>query len=100
MFFIRTEKVCNQIFGLDLVEEKWRVNIVLLSYLKPRGLNQNYSTFLFKLNSSLYNELEEQNIDTGKINNLVMLLRKFCTNVFKSENEELIRQVSPCITRY
>ena len=66
---------------------------MILSYLRPRGLNQNYSTFLFKLNSALYNELEEQNIDTTKINTMVSLLRKFSTNVFKSENEELIRQV-------
>lgn len=95
----RSDKVCNQIFGLDLVEDKWRVNIVILSYLRPRGLNQNYSTFLFKLNSALYNELEEQNIDPNKINTLVMLLRKFSTNVFKSENEELIRQVKKLSSR-
>lgn len=75
------------------MEDRWRVNVVILSYLKPRGLNQNYSTFLFKLNSALYNELEEQSVDTLKINTLVMLLRKFSTNIFKSENEDLIRQV-------
>ena len=67
--------------------------MVILSYLKPRGVNQNYSTYLFKINSALYNELEEQDIDAGKINQLVTLLRKFSTNIFKSQNEELIRQV-------
>lgn len=90
---IRSEKIANQVFGLDLVEEKWRVNVVILSYLKPRGFNQNYSTFLFKLNSALYNELEESKPDPSKLNNLITLLRKFSTNVFKSQNEELIRQV-------
>lgn len=80
-------------FGLDLVEDKWRVNVVILSYLKPRGYNQNYSTFLFKLNSALYNELEESRPDPNKINQFVSLLRKFSTNVFKSDNEELMRQV-------
>lgn len=89
----RSDKVANQIFGLDLVEDKWRTNVVILSYLKPRGFNQSYSTFLFKLNSALYNELEEQTIDANKLNTLVVLLRKFSTNVFKSQNEELIRQV-------
>ena len=88
----RSDKIANQIFGLDIVEDKWRVNIVMMSYVKPRGYNQSYGTFLFKLNSALYNELDESRPDVNKINQFVSLLRKFSTNVFKSDNEELIRQ--------
>lgn len=68
-------------------------NIVILSYLKPQSFNVNYSSFLYKLNSNLYTLIEESKIDVLRINSIVEMLRKFSTNVFKSQNETLIRQV-------
>lgn len=68
-------------------------NIIVLSYLKPRGLNLNYSAFLYKVNSAFYRELEEPKVDVAKINLFAQLLRRFCTNIFKNDNETLIRQV-------
>lgn len=89
----RLESVANHVFALDLADEKWMKNIIVLSYIKPRGLNLNYSAFLYKVNSAFYRELEEPKIDVAKINLFTQLLRRFCTNIFKNDNETLIRQV-------
>ena len=89
----RTQQIAAQIFSLDLANDKWMRNIVVLSYLNPRGININYSSFLYKLNAALFSELEEARIDVSKVNSTVQLMRKFCTNIFKQENEGLIRQI-------
>ena len=68
-------------------------NVVILSYLKPRGMTLNMTNLLFRINASLFNELEQKIVDANKVNRLLELMRKFCSNVFKSENETLIRQV-------
>ena len=89
----RVERLANSIFALDLVPEKWMKNIVILSYLNPKGLNMNYSAFLYKLNSQLFAELEDKNRDIGKVNTIVEMMRKFSSNIFRQENESLIRQI-------
>lgn len=91
--FTRLEILTNCLFSIDLVEEKWMRNVVILSYLKPRGMTLNMTNLLFRINASLFNELEQKIVDANKVNRLLELMRKFCSNVFKSENETLIRQV-------
>lgn len=89
----RVERLANSVFALDLAPEKWMKNIVILSYLNPKGLNMNYSAFLYKLNSQLFAELEDKNRDLGKVNTIIEMMRKFSSNIFRQENESLIRQI-------
>ncbi len=83
----------TSIFSLDMAEERWMTNIVILSYITTSGIDGHYSSFLYKLNSLLFKEIEEGVIDPGKINNIVTMMRKYCMNVFKGDNEVLIKQV-------
>lgn len=84
----------TSIFSLDMAEERWMTNIVVLSYITTYGIDGHYSSFLYKLNSMLFKEIEEGVIDPSKINRIVTMMRKYCTNVFKGDNEVLAKQVA------
>lgn len=96
-------------------------NIVLLSYIKPRSLGSRITNFLMKCKTILIKEVEKldsleedrrgskiqslksskqevgennaQDIDWNSMTEIWQLLRKFCTNIFKSENEDIIYQI-------
>lgn len=87
------ETIVTNIFALDLGGELWIKNVVILSYIQPKGINTNISGFLFRINSMLFNLLAMEKPNKSQINSLLSLLRRFCSNVFQSQNGSMISQV-------
>ena len=69
--FVLDKQTATSIFCLDMAEERWMVNVVVLSYITTAGMDSHYSSFLFKLNSMLFKEVEEPVLEHRKINRIV-----------------------------
>jgi hypothetical protein len=89
----KIQQTVEHIMDMESAGVIWLKNIVLLSYIKPRGLSENISSFLVKITGLLYKELEKEQTDWETLNEILSMLRRFCSNAFKAENETLIRQV-------
>lgn len=114
-FMFNNQKVDSTMgFVLDLETSgiTYLKNIVLLSYIKPRSLGPRITNFLMKCKTILIKEIEKVDfqdkelktsnneddskqieIDWKSMTEIWELLRKFCTNIFKSENEDIIYQI-------
>lgn len=114
-FMFNNQKVDSTMgFVLDLETSgiTYLKNIVLLSYIKPRSLGPGITNFLMKCKTILIKEIEKVDfqdkelktsnneddskqieIDWKSMTEIWELLRKFCTNIFKSENEDIIYQI-------
>ena len=69
--FALEKQTAASIFSLDMAEDRWMANVVILSYITTAGMDSHFSSFLFKLNSMLFKEVEEPVLEHGKINRIV-----------------------------
>ena len=89
----KIDQTIDLIMAMENAGITWLKNVVLLSYIKPRGLRHNISSFFIKINGLLYKELRQERLNWKVLQETIGFLRRFCSNVFKAQNELLIRQI-------
>lgn len=74
-------------------EYLWIKNVIIISFIDPSLLKDNIDPFLLKINRLIFNEIDKPNHNNKFLNNCLNLLMKFCGNIFKNQNEIVIRKM-------